>query len=64
MDVEAPRDWDPQCPKCQEELRRLVELSQSIYDDLEHGATSYPVILPACTHHTPQGERGGAGEVP
>lgn len=63
MDVEAPGDWDPHCPKCQEELQRLIELSQSVYDDVDHGATVYQPSLPACTHHPPKGTRGGAGAV-
>ncbi len=63
MDVEDPKEWDPHCPKCQEELQRLVELSQSVYDDVDHGATLYRLPLPACTHRGVQRECGGAGEV-
>ena len=63
MEIEAPKDWDPKCPKCQEELRRMLELSQSVYEDLDHGAGLYRLPLPPCTHHAAQGERKDAGGV-
>lgn len=31
------KQWDPNCPKCQEELQRHVELSDSIFDEVNHG---------------------------
>jgi hypothetical protein len=52
MSMEAPeqRQWDPSCPQCQEELRRLLELSQGVYDDVDHGAALYRLPLPDCSH--------------
>ena len=64
MESEAPKEWDPQCPKCQEELQRWVELSQSVYDDVDHGATLYRGPLPACTHRAVPREGGGADGAP
>ncbi len=29
--------WDPQCPKCQEEVRRRLELLNSVFEDVDHG---------------------------
>lgn len=29
--------WDPQCPKCQEELKRRLELLDSVFEDVDHG---------------------------
>ena len=61
VEIEDPKEWNPHCPKCQEELKRLVELSQSVYDDVDHGATSYQLTLPVCTHRPVQDPRGRAG---
>lgn len=44
------KEWDPNCPKCQEELRRLLELSQAVYDELDHGGGLYRLPLPDCFH--------------
>ncbi len=61
MEGEEPKEWDPHCAKCQEELQRLIELSQSVYDDIDHGAGLYRLPLPACTHRGVPRE-GGSGE--
>ncbi len=50
MQDPEPKAWDPNCPKCQEELERMIELSRSVYDDLDHGAALYRLPLPPCTH--------------
>jgi len=63
MDVKVPRDWDPHCPKCQEELKRMLELAQSVYEDLDHGAALYRLPLPPCTHRAAPDERAGEGGV-
>jgi hypothetical protein len=51
MERQEQKKWDPNCPKCQEELRRLLELSQAVYDDVDHGAVLYRMPLPDCSNH-------------
>lgn len=47
--------WDPNCPKCQEELQRILELSAGIYDEVDHGGGLYPVRPPEfCDHESEQ----------
>jgi hypothetical protein len=41
----------------------MLELSQSVYEDLDHGAGLYRLPLPPCTHRAAQGEREDAGGV-
>lgn len=51
MEKQERKEWDPNCPKCQEELRRLLELSQAVYDEVDHGAVLYRMPLPDCCNH-------------
>lgn len=44
------RKWDPQCPRCQEELRRSIELSKIIFEDMDHGAGIYRIEEMYCEH--------------
>jgi len=61
------KKWDANCPKCQEELERAIELSAGIYDEVDHGGGLYPV-RPAeyCDHSAPphptHGNPGRGGE--
>jgi hypothetical protein len=41
----------------------MLELSQSVYEDLDHGAGLYRLPLPPCTHRGAEDNRGDAGEV-
>lgn len=41
----------------------MLELAQSVYDDLDHGAALYRLPLPPCTHRGTEDKRGGAGGV-
>lgn len=51
--------WDPKCPKCQLEFDRMMELSRSVYEDMDHGAALYRLPLPPCTHaDVPPGDDG------
>lgn len=57
MEEPARKTWDPHCPKCQEELQRVLELAEGIYDEVDHGGGLYRVRPPEyCTH---EGEQGG-----
>lgn len=66
----ARRRWDSACPRCREELDRHLELWQSQYDDVDHGAGIYRLIFEHyCTHGGPKtpaaGPRGDpAGSCP
>ncbi len=31
------KKWDPQCPYCQEELQRHLELWKALFDEVDHG---------------------------
>ncbi len=54
-----PKPWNPECPKCRLEFERMMELSRSVYEDLDHGAALYRLPLPPCTHpEAPAGQRG------
>lgn len=48
--------WDPHCPKCREELERILELSEGICEEVDHG----PGLLRLrpgdyCDHETEEG---------
>lgn len=43
------KKWNPQCPLCQEELKRTLELSRIVFEDMDHGAGIYRTEL-YCTH--------------
>jgi len=43
--------WDPNCPKCREELERAIELSAGIYDEVDHGGGLYPIRPPEYCDH-------------
>ncbi|MGE5345596.1 MAG: hypothetical protein ACM3JH_06560 [Acidithiobacillales bacterium] len=59
VEKEDPKEWNPRCPKCQVELERMMELSRSVYDDMDHGAALYRLPLPPCTHpDAPPGPEG------
>ncbi len=51
MEQRERKKWDATCPKCQEELQRLLELSQAVYDEVDHGAALYRLPLPDCCNH-------------
>ncbi len=44
------RRWDPKCPECQEELKRSIELSRVIFEDMDHGAGIYRIEEMYCEH--------------
>lgn len=50
--------WDPQCPRCQEELKRSIELSKIIFEDMDHGAGIYRIEELYCDHKTMEKEEG------
>lgn len=51
MDQPERKPWDPNCPKCKEELERILELSAGIYDEVDHGGGLYRIRPPDyCTH--------------
>lgn len=55
MEKADRKAWDPNCPKCQEELQRILELSAGIYDEVDHGGGLYPVRPPEfCDHESEQ----------
>lgn len=46
---------DPQCPKCQEELQRYVELSEAIFDEVDHGVGKGLLLEEySCNHESEQ----------
>ena len=50
------KKWDPNCPKCQEELQRTLELAEGIYDEIDHGGGLYRLRPPDyCNHESEQG---------
>jgi hypothetical protein len=51
MDKSSTKHWDPHCPKCQQELQRLLELAEGVYDEVDHAAALYRLPLPECCHH-------------
>jgi hypothetical protein len=56
MDKPSTKNWDPHCPKCQQELQRLLELAEGVYDEVDHGGALYRLPLPECRHR--EGEHG------
>ena len=55
MDKPERKQWDPNCPKCKEELQRVLELSEGIYDEVDHGAGLYRLRPPDyCDHESKQ----------
>jgi hypothetical protein len=47
------KKWDPNCPECKEELQRVLELSEGIYDEVDHGGGLYRVRPPDyCDHES------------
>lgn len=53
MEKPDRKPWDPNCPKCQEELQRAIELSAGIYDEVDHGGGLYRVRPPDyCDHES------------
>jgi hypothetical protein len=51
------RHWDPDCPKCQLGLQRLLELSEALYDELEHAVGMYRMPLEDhCNHESGRGD--------
>ena len=49
------KPWDPNCPKCREELQRHSDLWQAQYDDVDHGAGIYRLLFEHyCTHKNRQ----------
>lgn len=61
MQENEPKAWNPACPECRLELERMIELSRSVYDDVDHGAALYRLSLPSCTHRDVGPERGPEG---
>lgn len=51
MEQRERKQWDPACPKCQEELQRLLELAQGVDDEVDHGVALYGLSLPDCCNH-------------
>ncbi len=52
------KKWDPNCPKCREELERHAELWQAQYDDVDHGAGIYRLLFEHyCTHESRESGR-------
>lgn len=51
MEQRERKQWDPACPKCQEELQRLLELAQGVDDEVDHGVALYGLPLPDCCNH-------------
>ena len=53
--------WNPDCPKCREELQRHSDLWQAQYDDVDHGAGIYRLLFEHyCTHEN--GEEGRSAQ--
>lgn len=51
------RHWEADCPNCQEGLQRLLELSDALYDELEHAVGIYRMPLEDhCNHESEQGD--------
>lgn len=46
------RHYDPDCPQCRLGLRRLLELSEALYDELEHAVGMYRMPLEDHCNHT------------
>ena len=56
MEKPERKKWDPDCPKCQEELQQIHELVKGIYDEVDHGGTIYRLRPPDyCNHESKQG---------
>jgi hypothetical protein len=51
MEQRERKKWDPVCPKCQEELQRLLELAQGVDDEVDHGVALYGLPLPEYCNH-------------
>ena len=55
MDKPERKKWDANCPKCKEELQRVLELSEGIYDEVDHGGGLYRLCPPDyCNHESKQ----------
>lgn len=39
------RHWDPDCPQCQQGLQRLLELSEALYEEMDHAVGMYRMPL-------------------
>ncbi len=51
MEKPERKKWDPNCPKCKEELQRVLELSEGIYDEVDHGGGLYRLGPPDYCNH-------------
>lgn len=49
------RHWDPDCPQCQQGLQRLLELSEALYDELDHAVGTYRMPLEDHCDHEAEG---------
>lgn len=55
MEKPERKKWDPNCPKCKEELQRSLELAAGIYDEVDHGGGLYRIRPPDyCDHESEQ----------
>lgn len=54
MEKPERKKWDPDCPRCREELERALELAAGIYDEVDHGGGLYRIRPPEyCDHENP-----------
>jgi len=54
MEKPERKKWDPNCPKCRQELERALELAAGIYDEVDHGGGLYRIRPPDyCDHGNP-----------
>lgn len=37
MEPRERKKWNPDCPGCQEEMRRHIELWKAVFDEVDHG---------------------------
>jgi len=55
MERPPRKGWDPACPQCQEAVQRELELSSTLFDDLDHAAgKGVPIEDRSCDHETPK----------
>ncbi|MGH7771789.1 MAG: hypothetical protein ACREQA_06085 [Candidatus Binatia bacterium] len=55
MENPKSKKLDPQCPKCQKELQRHLELSEAIFDEVDHGVGKGMLLEDySCNHETEQ----------
>lgn len=47
------RHWDADCPQCRQGLQRLLEVSEALYDEMEHAVGMYRMPLEDhCNHES------------